>query len=88
MIMRYSIEQKRYIDVFMKHVRSGLDNDGQRNSWISAGLDNASQGIGYASSGIQIIQTLSTAVGIAGIIAAPATLGTSIGVAGTIISVA
>lgn len=88
MIMHYSIEQKRYIDVFMKHVRSGLDNDGQRNSWISAGLDNASQGIEYVSSGMQIIQTLSTAVGIAGIIAAPATLGTSIGVAGTIISVA
>ena len=86
--MHYSIEQKRYIDVFMKHVRAGLDNDGQRNSWISAGLDNASHGIGYASSGMQIIQTLSTAVGIAGIITAPATLGTSIGVAGTIISVA
>lgn len=86
MIMHYSMEQKRYIDVFMKHVRSGLDQDGQRNSWISTGLNKASEGIGYASSGMQIIQALSNAIGIAGIITAPATLGASIGVAGTIIS--
>ena len=86
--MHYSESQRRYITVFMQHIRIGLAQGNQNNSWISAALGTASQGVGYASSGMQIIQTLSTTVGIAGIIAAPATLGISIGAAGTIIGVA
>ena len=86
--MHYSESQRRYITVFMQHIRIGLAQGNQNNSWISAALGTASQGVGYASSGMQIIQTLSTTVGIAGIIVAPATLGISIGAAGTIIGVA
>lgn len=86
--MHYSSEQKRYIAVFMQHIRLGLSQGNQKNSWISSVLGTASQGVGYTSTSMQIVQTLSTAVGIAGIVAAPATLGISIGAAGTIISVA
>lgn len=86
-ILAYTDKQKQFIEAFMIVVRDRLTQNSGIRDKIGDTLNNLSQGVQSVSTTSQIIHSASTMIGVAGVVAAPATLGTSLAAAGTAITI-